>query len=208
MYRQGVAAVLSTAGYVVESPADLLAWVRQERRGVVLLTLVREQDWELLGRLRDTGGAHGVIVLLVEESAVLGTRAVRAGARSVLPREVTATALRRTVEATFDGQAVLPAEVVTALVTGVHQDGTSPGTLSPHQLSWLRQLAGGATVAELAGRAGYSERAMFRLLQALYREMGVTTRIQAIVRAQERGWLAAVPDRTETAEDGLRNVRR
>lgn len=208
MYRQGVAAVLSTAGHVVESPADVLAWVRQEQRGVVLLTLVREQDWELLGRLHDAGGGHGVIALIAEESIVLGTRAVRAGARSVLPREVTAAVLRRTVEATFDGQAVLPAGVLTALATGAHRADVGPQTLSPQQLSWLRQLAEGMTVAELADRAGYSERAMFRLLQALYREMGVSTRIQAIVRAQERGWLAAVTDLLEDAEQGLQGTRR
>ncbi len=208
MYRQGVGAVLSTAGHLVESPADVLAWVRQEHRGVVLLTLVREQDWELLGQLRDAGGGHGVIALIAEQSVVLGTRAVRAGARSVLPREVTAAVLRRTVEATFDGQAVLPADVVTALATGAHRVETSPETLSPQQLSWLRQLAEGVTVADLADRAGYSERAMFRLLQALYREIGVATRIQAIVRAQERGWLAVVTDPHEDAEDGLRGTRR
>lgn len=200
MYRQGVTAVLSAAGHVVESPVDVLAWVRQEQRGVVLLTLVSEQDWDLLGRLRDVGGGHCVIALIAEESVVLGTRAVQAGARSVLPREVTAMVLRRTVEATFDGQALLPAAVVTALVTGAPRAATSPETLSPQQLSWLRQLAEGVTVAELAGRVGYSERAMFRLLQTLYREMGVSTRIQAIVRAQERGWLAAVTDLIEDAD--------
>ncbi|SEU14237.1 helix-turn-helix domain-containing protein [Nonomuraea wenchangensis] len=64
------------------------------------------------------------------------------------------------------------------------------------------------TVADLADRAGYSERAMFRLLQALYREIGVATRIQAIVRAQERGWLAVVTGPHEDAEDGLRGTRR
>src|SRR5690606_19719975 len=141
---------------------------------------------------RDASRGHGLIALIAEESVVLGTRAVRAGAQSVLPREVTAAVLRRTVEATLDGQAVLPTDVVTALATGAHWAATRPETLSPQRLSWLRQRAEGVTVAELADRAGYSERAMFRLLQALYREMGVTTRIQAIVRAQERGWLAAV----------------
>lgn len=207
MYRQGVDAILSTAGHLVESPGDVLAWVRQERRGVVLLALLREHDWELLGRLREVSSGHGVIALIAEQSVVLGTRAVRAGARSVLPREVTAAVLRRTVEATFEGQAVLPADVVTALATGAHRAQPSPEMLSPQRLSWLRQLAEGVTVAELAGRAGYSERAMFRLLQTLYREMGVTTRIQAIVRAQEQGWLAKVTDQHENPEERLSGIR-
>lgn len=185
---------MSSAGHTVESPADVVAWAGVVGRGVVLLTLEAEQDWELLQRLRDHAPALAVIALTTEESTVLGVRAVRAGARSVLPRQVTAQALRRTVEATSDGQAVVPAEVVTALASGTagtdaRPREAGPPVVDPERMSWLRQLADGSTVAQLAGRVGYSERAMFRMLQALYKEMGVRTRIQAIVLAQEQGWL-------------------
>jgi DNA-binding NarL/FixJ family response regulator len=61
--------------------------------------------------------------------------------------------------------------------------------ITTDQMAWLRHLASGMTVAELARVAGYSERAMFRLLQSLYRQLGARTRIEAIVRAQEQGWL-------------------
>ncbi|WP_345385124.1 hypothetical protein [Nonomuraea salmonea] len=195
MFRQGVATVLSAAGHDVETPADVLAWVRRGQRQVVLLTLVGEPDWELLGRLRDAGGTHAVIVLIGADDpgALLGARAVRSGARSVLPREVTPGALRRTVEATYDGQAVMPAAVASALSSAPRADAV-PEFLGARRLSWLRQLATGMTVAQLARRSGYSERAMFRMLQALYQEMGVSTRIQAIVRAQAEGWLRADAD--------------
>ncbi|WP_220449105.1 hypothetical protein [Nonomuraea mesophila] len=152
----------------------------------MLLTLEYERDWEILGKFRDMAATHAVIALIGEEPAVLGARAVRAGAQSVLPRGVAAGMLRRTVEATSEGQAVLPAVVATALATGAHRADGNAKPPSPRQLSWLRQLTKGSTVAQLARRAGYSERAMFRLLQALYEEMGVATRIQAIVRAQEQ----------------------
>ncbi|MEU5863765.1 hypothetical protein ABZ815_21515 [Nonomuraea sp. NPDC047529] len=208
MYREGVAAVLSAAGHRVEAPAELLAWVRQVQRGVVLLTLEHERDWDVLGRLRDVAATHAVIALIGEEPAVLGTRAVRAGARSVLTRDVAAGVLRRTVEATAEGQAVLPAVVATALATGAHRTGGDTKPPSPRQLSWLRQLAEGSTVAQLAGRAGYSERAMFRLLQALYQEMGVATRVQAIVRAQEQGWFGAGTGLSEDLGTGPGRVRR
>ena len=49
--------------------------------------------------------------------------------------------------------------------------------------------AGGSTVAALANQAGYSERAMFRLLHGLYQRLGVRTRTEALIRAHERGWL-------------------
>jgi DNA-binding NarL/FixJ family response regulator len=184
MYRHGVVAVLSAAGYQVEIPADPIDWARRGRTGLVLLTLVTAADWDLLDQLREDAPQRRVIAVLSEESAGLGARAVRAGARSVLPREVTAAALRRTVEATIEGQTVLPAAVAVVLAGGE----TDP-VITADQLAWLRHLAAGMTVAELARVAGYSERAMFRLLQSLYRRLGARTRIEAILRAQERGWL-------------------
>jgi DNA-binding CsgD family transcriptional regulator len=44
-------------------------------------------------------------------------------------------------------------------------------------------------VVRLADRAGYSERAMFRLLRQLYLRIGARNRTEALMRAHERGWL-------------------
>jgi DNA-binding NarL/FixJ family response regulator len=200
MYQQGVAAVLSAAGHTVETPADVLEWVRRGQQAVVLLTLECEQDWELLEHLRDPAATHVVIAVIEEESVVQGVRAVRAGAQSVLLRRVTVGALRRTVEATIDGQAVMPAAVAAALGPGAPD--AAQRFPSPEQRSWLRQLADGSTVAQLAGQVGYSEREMFRLLQSLYKKMGVRTRIQAIIRAQDQGWLRAETGRSEAERVG------
>ncbi|MEU4743846.1 DNA-binding response regulator, partial [Actinosynnema sp. NPDC023658] len=128
-----------------------------------------------------------VIALLDVESVVLGARAVRFGARAVLPRDVAADTLLQTVEATISGQAVMPAAVAAALAASARAD--EQPILSADQMSWLRQLAAGSTVPAVAARAGYSERAMYRLLQAVYRQIGVRTRLEAIMRAQESGWL-------------------
>jgi DNA-binding NarL/FixJ family response regulator len=185
MYRHGVVAVLSKAGYQVETPADPLGWARRGGPGLVLLTLVTAADWDLLDQLREDAPRQRVIAVLSgDESAGPGARAVRAGAQSVLPRQVTANALLRTVEATIDGQTVLPTAVAVVLA-GRDADPV----ITTAQMAWLRYLAAGMTVAELARRAGYSERAMFRLLQSLYRQLGAQTRIEAIIRAQEQGWL-------------------
>ncbi|MEU6153354.1 response regulator transcription factor [Actinosynnema sp. NPDC047251] len=187
LFRQGVASVLSAAGHSVETPTDVSLWLRRAKSSVVLLTVRSERDWDLLDRLCGAAGHHLVIAVLDAESAVLGARAVRTGARSVLARDVAADTLRQTVEATIGGQAVMPADVAAALAGGTPPNGQR--ALSAEQLSWLRQLASGSTVTQMADRAGYSERAMFRLLQAVYRQMGVRTRLEAIMRAQESGWL-------------------
>ncbi|MEV6843921.1 hypothetical protein [Actinoplanes sp. NPDC051411] len=130
-----------------------------------------------------------VIVLVDELDVATAARAIRAGARSVLPRKATATTLCRTVEATLDGQTVLPSAAAVALATGGVIDTDDPATPSAQQLGWLRRLADGTTVAQLSGDAGYSERAMYRMLQVMYEQMGVAGRLQAIMQAQARGWL-------------------
>lgn len=191
MYRHGVVAVLAAAGHLVDSPDDVLAWANSDHQGLVLLTLAVELDWTLLVRLRSEASRHAVIALVADPPTEPGVRAVRAGARSVLPRRATADELERTVTATIGGQAVMPAGVAAALATGAPADGAPPTAITPEQLDWLRRLAAGATVAELAGHVGYSERAMFRLLRLLYERLGVRTRIEAVIRAQEQGWLRA-----------------
>jgi len=192
LFRDGAVAALTAAGHVVQTPSDVVAWAGQIQGAVVLLTVQVEADWYVLPRL---GGSavNSLVVLLAEESAAAGARAVRAGARSVLARQVSAEVLRRTVSATIDGQAVLPAAVADLLASGSGAD-TGPGRgLSPERLSWLRALAAGSTVAQLASQAGYSERAMFRLLRSLYRDMGAGGRVEALMRAQEQGWLQLAP---------------
>lgn len=184
IFRRGIETVLSAAGHVVDTPDDVLAWARHRHDGLVLLSVLTDPDWELLARLRTE---CPVVALLDGEPPEVGARAMWTGASAVLARDATAPALLRTVEAVEDGQAVLPVAVVAALVSG---PPAPPSPLTAEQLSWLRQLSTGSTVAQLAGRAGYSEREMFRLLKALYRDMGVEGRIPAILRAQESGWLS------------------
>jgi DNA-binding NarL/FixJ family response regulator len=187
MFLEGVPAVLSGAGYSVETPVDVVEWVRRPNLSVVLFTMLSEDDWRVLGLLREVAGSHVVIALLDSDIAASGARAIRAGARSVLPRSAAADVLRHTVEVTIGGLAAMPAATAAALAGGTHFDRAA--NLSADQLSWLRQLAKGTTVAQLARRSGYSERAMFRLLRAVYRQMGVSGRLQAVMRAQELKWL-------------------
>lgn len=185
LFRHGVATVLEAAGHTVDTPADVVTWVRRGAGTLVLLTVGSDDDWELLGKVCETAPGGVVIALLDNASSAIGARAVRTGARSVLPRGATAMVLSRTVEATISGQAVMPAPVAAALAAGAQGSGQH---VTIDEMSWLRRLAAGSTVAELAEQAGYSERAMFRLLQELYRKMGVNTRLQAIMRAKETGW--------------------
>ena len=63
--------------------------------------------------------------------------------------------------------------------------------VSTDEADWLRAMAAGATVAEIAVDVGYSERAMFRNLKALYTRIGARNRTEALLWASRHGLLTA-----------------
>lgn len=197
VYRHGIGAILLAAGHTVEAPTDVLVWAHNRRDCLILLSLCTEDDWGLLTQL-STGVAGRLLIALVDDdSGLLGAQAMRSGAHSVLPRHVSIRSLERAVASTIDGDAVMPAEVARVLAGYVRPASPqSRPALSSEQLSWLQLLAEGSTVARVAREAGYSERAMFRLLQTLYRKLGAESRIEAVLRAQELGWLRGASDTT------------
>jgi DNA-binding NarL/FixJ family response regulator len=188
VFRRGVAAALSSLGHVVEEPADAAAWLRERPDGMVLLTLHSAEDLDRLTALCRLRPHPLVVALPSSDVSSLGVQAMRAGARSVLTRAATVSALQRAVSATLDGEAVMPTDVADLLVA--ERGGRPPrrSTPSAHQVAWLRRLADGWTVARLASDTGYSERAMYRLLQSLYQQIGVRTRLEAVILAYEERW--------------------
>jgi len=189
MFHRGVADVMRSAGHDVESPEDLLAWIAAGGgRAVVLLTLLRPADWTLLATLQESRPAVTLIAVIENGDLALSVRAVGSGAVGVMAREADFDTVRDVLAAAASGRIMLPVEVVRALTaTGDTQrrDRVPPET----EISWIRQLAQGLTVARLAERAGYSERMMFRLLRDLYQRWGVANRTEAIIHARDNGWL-------------------
>lgn len=188
-YRAGVAAELSASGHSVEDPENLAAWASGGQFSVLILTLESDRDWALLAEIGARESAVAVITLVVGEPVGAGLRAIQAGALSVLSRDTAPVTLRRAVDAAADGVATLPLDVLRRLRAGPPSVPVSKPTLGTDELAWLQDLAVGTTVTDLAVRAGYSERAMYRLLQGVYGRLGVRNRTQALMRAQSLGWI-------------------
>jgi DNA-binding NarL/FixJ family response regulator len=182
-------AVLGDAGFEPRTPEELLAWIRDEQRPVVLLTLLSAQDWSLLTRLRETRSDTMVIAVLADMSTRSHVQAILGGAIAVVARDALPETVRTVFEAAVAGKILLPVDVLRALTTSESFPDEDESGLSPQEIGWLRELALGTTVARLADRTGYSERAMFRLLRALYLRIGVRNRTEALMRAHEQGWL-------------------
>jgi DNA-binding CsgD family transcriptional regulator len=65
----------------------------------------------------------------------------------------------------------------------------SPRKLAGEERLWLRELVAGSRVVDIACRAGFSEREMYRQLRRTYQMLGAATRGEAIAAAQRLGLL-------------------
>nr|BFE73959.1 hypothetical protein GCM10020092_072600 [Actinoplanes digitatis] len=190
LFRRGVVAVLSEAGFATETPDDLLAWALDGERRIVLLTLHSSSDWALLSALGAARTGLVVVATLEAPSTALYVRAVLAGAAATMRRDATPEDIREVFAAAASGRSLLPTEVVRELSgTPGARTPADPAPPPEREIDWLRQLAGGDSVRAVADRASYSERMMFRLLRDLYTRLGTANRTEALIHAQGKGWL-------------------
>jgi DNA-binding NarL/FixJ family response regulator len=190
VYRRGIMAILRDIWPDPETPEDLLAWVVRRPRRVIFLTIAADPDWELLARLRKASAETIVVAVLSDTSVAAYVRAVSAGAAAAVSRDARPDQLRQIVREALHGVSMLPTDVVQALAqTAESAASEDRPPLDEHEITWLRELASGLTVSQLAERSGYSERAMFRLLRKMYVRMQVRNRTEALLHARQQGWL-------------------
>lgn len=188
MFRHGMMAVITAAGYGAEEIDDAVSWAAVPERRIVVLTVQTLADWTELDAICRGSAGNGVIAVLDRPEPAAYVRALRAGAVAAIPRESPPEALRAVLNAAAAGQSLIPTDALRGL-TEPESDTDADRSPSPDEVAWLRQLARGDSVAEVAGRSGYSERMMFRLLRELYARLGKRNRTEALIHAQERGWL-------------------
>lgn len=166
-----------------------MTWIHQEQLQVILMTLQSVEDWALLAEIHRARPSVVVIAVLEDAGVSAHVRALAAGAVSAVPRDTPPEEMRQVFEAAVSGTSLLPTDVVRALLSSGESVPDGSEIPSLREIEWLQQLASGITVAQLADRTGYSERAMYRLLRGLYTKLDVKTRTEALMLARERGWL-------------------
>jgi DNA-binding NarL/FixJ family response regulator len=188
MYARGLAFTLRDLGHSADTPADLLGWARQAGDLLVFLTLAHDADWGLLAALLRVRTDAVVVGVIADPGVDHVVRAISSGAVGVMARDAGPAVVADVIRAALDGHSRIPIGVLRSLVAGTAGD-QAPRLISDDEIRWLRELAGGTTVARLAERVGYSERMMFRLLAELYSRLGVDSRTRALMRARDEGWL-------------------
>ena len=141
---------------------------------------------------RPNRDATPVVVLLDELDGEAGARALRAGARSVLPRHASPEAIGAAVRAAAAGLASLPATLAVALLDDKSGDTRAPvdsgdGALTPREREILTLLGEGLVNKEIGVRLGISEHTVKSHLAAMYEKLEASNRAEAVAVGLRRG---------------------
>ncbi|MEU1589828.1 response regulator transcription factor [Micromonospora sp. NPDC005710] len=112
--------------------------------------------------------------------------ALRAGAEGFLPKTSEPEELLPPLLAILDGWAVLPAELLRAMLRPTH---FAPVDLEGEERRLLRAIAAGRCTVDIAEELHVSERTVKRMTAALLRKLRVSNRAEAAAVAGHRGIL-------------------
>jgi DNA-binding NarL/FixJ family response regulator len=182
---RGLAAILRLGDFDVTVPADVNAWLVEADDPVLVLAL-ETPDLATVVDLRRRRPDAEVVVLLPDPDEQAQVGAFKAGAAAVASWRVTPEVLLPLIGAVTAHLAVLPLHLVRRLTSQVDARPVWLQAAS-QEAGWLRALAAGSTVADLASAHAYSEREMYRLLADLYDRLGVAGRIPALMLAARYG---------------------
>jgi two-component system NarL family response regulator len=189
LLRTGVANIINQEPdlVVVAEAADGLAAVQayeRHRPDVTLLDLRMPlmEGVEAVRHIRERDPQARVIVLTTYDTDEDIARALRAGAKAYILKDIAADALIACIHDVLAGKTYLAPSAAAKLAEGVTRV-----QLTPRELSTLRLMADGRTNKEIAGDLGITERTVKTHLGHLFDKLGVTTRTEAVRVATRRG---------------------
>jgi DNA-binding NarL/FixJ family response regulator len=193
-FRRGIVTILEGAGVSVDVPEEtehVLVRATESESYVTLITVDSPEPgdgWNTIAKLNERQPKPILIAVLANASTDAYMRALNAGVTSAFPRDAPPEIIHRVFVEAVQRRSLLPSSIISTLV-GRARPMAMEGRPSGEHLEWLRALARGVPIAQLADTASYSERAMYRLLSSLYKTIGVKNRAEAIIKASQSGWL-------------------
>jgi two-component system NarL family response regulator len=189
LLRTGVANIINqeTDLAVVAEAAngrDAVEAFRLHRPDVVLMDLrmPEMEGVEAVRRIREIDPQARVIVLTTYDADEDIARALQAGAKAYILKDIAADALVACVRDVLNGKSYLAPTAAAKLAERVTQV-----QLTPRELAALRLLANGESNKEIAASLGISERTVKTHLAHLFEKLGVTSRTEATRVAMRRG---------------------
>ena len=190
LIRAGLQSMLADSRVdVAGSAADLesISWQLVDvEPDVVLVEIAADAHEELLNAFEDSEIAqeYAVIVLSEQSRADWISKALRAGVRAVLPREVSSEQLRAALEAAAAGLVVVhPSEVNAVLPAPSAVSSPArelPEPLTPREREVLQMISAGLGNKEIAGRLAISEHTVKFHVASILGKLGASTRTEAV----------------------------
>ena len=172
--------VIAEAGNGVEA---LEAW-DQHRPDVTLLDLRMPlmEGVDVVRVIRERDPAARVIVLTTYDTDDEISRALKAGAKAYVLKDIAADALVGCIRDVLAGKTYLAPAAAAKLAEGVTRV-----QLTPRELATLKLLADGKANKEIASELDISERTVKTHLAHLFEKLGATSRTEAVKVATRRG---------------------
>lgn len=184
-YALGLAGGLREPGHEVQVLDGFERWAGLTPPPDVLVVALRNGG--LSAAVAAIAGGPGILALAPDPDLDVVRELWRAGI-AVVAWDASIRVIASAVAAVGAGLLVAPRDLGRD-VAGRVVPASGSDWLSASEREWLQLLAEGATIVDVAADAGYSERAMYRLLHGLYGRLGVSTRSEAIAWAARRGLL-------------------
>src|SRR6195256_6855122 len=189
LLRTGVATIINQESdlHVIAEASNGLeaveAFVRH-RPDVTLLDLRMPvmEGVEAVRQIRERDPLAKVIVLTTYDTDDDNSRALKAGAKAYVLKDISADALIECIHDVLAGKTYLAPAAAAKLAEGVTRV-----QLTPRELATLRLIADGKSNKEIANELGISERTVKTHLGHLFEKLAVTSRTEAIKIATRRG---------------------
>jgi DNA-binding NarL/FixJ family response regulator len=189
LLRTGVASIINQEpdlSVVAEAGngAEAIDAYERHRPDVTLLDLRMPvmEGVEAVRRIREIDPAARVVVLTTYDTDDEIARALKAGAKAYVLKDISADDLIACIRSVLAGQTYLAPAAAAKLAEGVTRV-----QLTPREMATLRLMADGRANKEIAGELGISERTVKTHLGHLFEKLGVTSRTEAIKVATRRG---------------------
>jgi two-component system response regulator DevR len=171
--------------------ADALRIVVEQRPDIVLLDLKLPGmgGVELCQRMVQISPKMAVLILTAFIDRNLVDACLRAGARGYLLKDAENLHLREQLLAVAQGHAALDPRAADVLTDYIHQYDPPPEVLTLREMEILRLIAQGLTNKEIGSRLHLSENTVKGYVKDILAKMDVRNRIEAVLRAKDRGLL-------------------
>jgi two-component system, NarL family, response regulator len=190
--REGLASMINrnradmtVVGEASNGREALELW-QQEHPDITLLDLrMPEMDGvDVIKEIRARDKSARIIVLTTFDGDEDIYRAIRAGAKGYLLKDITREALMDSIRRVHMGETCVPLHLIAKLT-----DRVSGETLSERELEVLRLMAKGRSNKEIASALFISEGTVKSHGKSIFAKMNVSSRTEAVTEATRRGFL-------------------